>query len=208
MKIILAAATAAALCAASGAAQAQAAPTGVYGSLGYADAHSDGVDLGVIQGRLGYRIIPTPGSRAEGAFGVRKDDVTVAGVTGRAKLEHEFAVYGVGFLPLSDKADLLARVGYGNTKVKVSALGTSARTTATAGTSASAASTTSTARTASASTTPARSSPRTTPATPTSIRSPIRGGSRRPTAPAAAGSPSLQAAAASESPPRPGRAFS
>ena len=126
MKIILAAASAAALCALSGAALAQTAPTGVYGGLGYADVHSDNVDLGAIQGRLGYRIMPYAGIEGEAAFGVKKDDVTVAGVTGRAKLEHEAAIYGVGFLPLSDKADLLARVGYGNTKVKVSALGSSA----------------------------------------------------------------------------------
>jgi outer membrane immunogenic protein len=127
MKIIFAAASAAiAVCAVSGVAQAQTAPVGVYGTLGYADAHTDDVDLGVIQGRLGYRIMPYAGVEGEGAFGVKKDDVTVAGVTGRAKLEHEVAIYGVGFLPLSDKADLLARVGYGNTKVKVSALGSSA----------------------------------------------------------------------------------
>ncbi len=128
MKIILAAASAAAaLCAVSGAAQAQvAAPVGVYGTLGYANAHTDGVDLGAIQGRLGYRIMPYAGVEGEAAFGVKKDDVSAGGVTGRAKLEHEVAIYGVGFLPLSDKADLLARVGYGNTKVKVSALGSSA----------------------------------------------------------------------------------
>ena len=128
MKFILTAVSAAAaLCALSGVAQAQtAAPTGVYGTLGYADAHSDNVDLGAIQGRLGYRIMPYAGIEGEAAFGVKKDDVTVGGVTGRAKLEHEVAIYGVGFLPLSDKADLLARVGYGNTKVKVSALGSSA----------------------------------------------------------------------------------
>jgi outer membrane immunogenic protein len=133
MKIILAAATAAAtFCAISGVAQAQTAPagatapTGVYGTLGYADAHSDGIDLGVLEGRLGYRIMPYAGIEGEAAFGVKNDDVTAAGVTGRAKLDHEVAIYGVGFLPLSDKADLLARVGYGNTKVKVSALGQSA----------------------------------------------------------------------------------
>lgn len=127
MKIIFAAASAAAaVCAVSGVAQAQTAPVGVYGTLGYANAHTDDVDLGAIQGRLGYRIMPYAGIEGEAAFGVKKDDVTAAGVTGRAKLEHEAAIYGVGFLPLSDKADLLARVGYGNTKVKVSALGSSA----------------------------------------------------------------------------------
>ena len=127
MKNLIAAASAvAALCVLPGLAQAQTAPVGVYGTVGYADVHSSNVDLGVIQGRLGYRFMPYLGVEGEAAFGVKNDDVTVAGVTGHAKLEHEFAAYGVGFLPLSPNTDLLARVGYGNTKVKVSALGTSA----------------------------------------------------------------------------------
>jgi hypothetical protein len=127
MKTLIAAASAAALCALAGAAQAQtAAPVGVYGSIGYSNTHSDNVDLGAIQGRLGYRIMPYAGIEGEVAVGVKKDDVSVAGVTGRAKLKHEAAIYGVGFLPLSDQTDLFARVGYGNTKVKVSALGSSA----------------------------------------------------------------------------------
>ena len=127
MKTLIATASAvAALCALPALAQAQTAPTGVYGTVGYADAHTSDVDLGVIQGRLGYRIMPYAGVEGELAAGVKKDDVTAGGVTGRAKLEHEAAIYGVGFLPLSDKTDLFARVGYGNTKVKVSALGTSA----------------------------------------------------------------------------------
>jgi hypothetical protein len=127
MKILITAAAAAALCGLAGAAQAQtAAPVGVYGAVGYSNTHSDNVDLGAIQGRLGYRIMPFAGVEGELAVGVKKDDVSVAGVTGRAKLKHEAAIYGVGFLPLSDKTDLFARVGYGNTKVKVSALGSSA----------------------------------------------------------------------------------
>ena len=125
MKIIFAAASVAtALCAVSGVAQAQTAPTGVYGALGYADAHSNSSDLGVIQGRLGYRIMPYAGVEGEAAFGVKKDDVDVltglGDINGRAELKHEFAAYGVGFLPVSPNADLLARVGYGTTRVRVS----------------------------------------------------------------------------------------
>jgi outer membrane immunogenic protein len=127
MKILfVAAASVVALCAVPALAQAQTIPAGVYGSLGYADTHADNVDLGVIQGRLGYRIMPYAGIEGEAAFGIKKDDVTVAGVTGRAKLDRQVAIYGVGYLPLSPNTDLFARVGYGNTKVKVSALGSSA----------------------------------------------------------------------------------
>jgi hypothetical protein len=127
MKTLIAvASSAAALCVLPSLAQAQAAPTGVYGAIGYADHHSPNTDLGAIQGRLGYRFMPYAGVEGEAAFGVKKDDIRIGGVNGRAKLEHQAAIYGVGFLPLSDKTDLLARVGYGNTKVKVSALGSSA----------------------------------------------------------------------------------
>jgi len=126
MKTLIATASAvAALCALPALAQAQAqtAPTGVYGTLGYTDAHSNHTDLGAIQGRLGYRIMPYAGVEGEVAFGVKKDDVDVAtalgNINGRAELKHEAAIYGVGFLPLSDKTDILARVGYGNSRVRV-----------------------------------------------------------------------------------------
>jgi outer membrane immunogenic protein len=107
-------------------ASAQTANTGVYGTLGYADAHGSDVDLGTIQGRLGYRFNDWLGVEGEVAGGVKSDDVsTTVGtstVTGKAKIDHQEAIYGVGFLPLSPNWDLLGRVGYGNTKVKVSDL--------------------------------------------------------------------------------------
>jgi opacity protein-like surface antigen len=126
MKTLIATASAAAaFCVMPALAQAQEAPTGVYGTLGYADAHSNSSDLGVIQGRLGYRVMPYAGVEGEAAFGVKKDDVDVStalgDINGRAELKHEFAAYGVGFLPVSPNADLLARVGYGTSRVKVSA---------------------------------------------------------------------------------------
>jgi opacity protein-like surface antigen len=107
-------------------ASAQTANTGVYGTLGYADAHGSGVDLGTVQGRLGYRFNDWLGVEGEVAGGVKSDDVsTTVGtstVTGKAKIDHQEAIYGVGFLPLSPNWDLLGRIGYGNTKVKVSDL--------------------------------------------------------------------------------------
>jgi len=125
MKILIAAAVAG-LCALPAAALAQtAAPTGVYGTLGYADAHTDGVDLGAIQGRLGWRFNNWLGLEGEFAGGVKsdKETTTVNGVTVNSKvtLKDEEAIYGVGFLPLSNDFDLLARVGYGHTSAKASA---------------------------------------------------------------------------------------
>jgi hypothetical protein len=101
-------------------------PTTVYGSLGYSQARSDGVDLGAVQGRLGARLGQHLGAEAELAGGVSDDKTYVAGVPVDVEMKHQAAVYGVGFLPVTPKADLYARVGYGETKVKASAGGASA----------------------------------------------------------------------------------
>lgn len=111
-------------------AQAAAPSTGVYANLGYAATNSSDVDLGAIQGRLGFRFNNWLGIEGELAGGVKGDHFDVpTGVatppTVRAdvKLRHQEAIYGVGFLPVSPQWDLLARIGYGNQKVKVSAPG-------------------------------------------------------------------------------------
>jgi outer membrane immunogenic protein len=117
MKIIIAAASAAAaLCAVSGVAQAQTAPVGVYGGIGYASTNPNKGDanLGAIQARLGYRFMPWVGVEGELAVGVNDDSAGAFNV----KEKHSEAIYGVGFLPISPNADLLARVGYGTTKFK------------------------------------------------------------------------------------------
>lgn len=125
MKLIYAAASAAVLAAAIPAiASAQAAPaTRFYGNLGYADTHGGDVDLGTIQGRLGYRFNPWLGVEGELAAGVKSDDVSAtvggANVTGKAKIDHQEALYGVGFLPLNPNWEVLGRVGYGHTEGKV-----------------------------------------------------------------------------------------
>ena len=125
MKILIAAASAA-VCLLPAAALAQtAAPTGVYGTLGYSDAHTGGVDLGAIEGRLGWRFNNWLGVEGELAGGVKSDKstTTVGGVTvdTKVKLKDAEAIYGVGFLPLSNNFDLLARVGYGHSSAKATA---------------------------------------------------------------------------------------
>ena len=130
MKLLIAAACAASILPAAALAQA-AAPTGAYGSIGYADAHTSGVDLGAIQGRLGWRFNNWLGVEGELGAGVVSDKSTqtVGGTTvnTKVKLNDQEAIYGVGFLPLSNNFDLLARVGYGhqNAKVTASAVGVS-----------------------------------------------------------------------------------
>ena len=122
--LIAVAATAAAILAAPASASAQSAS--FYGSLGYANASADGIDLGAIQGRLGARFGQYLGVEGEAAAGVKKDSVAIGAVNVNLKLKHQIAIYGVGYLPVNPQFDLLARVGYGNTKLEASALGASA----------------------------------------------------------------------------------
>lgn len=125
MKTLLAAASVAAIVGLAPA-MAQAQTTGVYGSVGYAQASGDDVNLGVLGGRVGYRFSNWLGVEGELGFGVKDDTVNVAGVPVDVELEHTEAIYGVGFIPVSDKTDLIARIGYGNTELKGSAGGFSA----------------------------------------------------------------------------------
>lgn len=89
----------------------------VYGSLGYSiyDTDIGGADLGAVQGRLGARFHRNFGIEGEAAFGV--DDDTIGGVD--VGLNHSLAIYGVGFLPVSENLDLIARAGVGTTDVEV-----------------------------------------------------------------------------------------
>jgi opacity protein-like surface antigen len=91
-----------------------------YGNLGYSAVDSDDVTLGAITGRLGARFHQNFGVEGEAAFGVDDDSFRVGTVNAKAKLKHEFAAYGVGFLPINEKFELLARLGYGTSKVRVS----------------------------------------------------------------------------------------
>ena len=69
--------------------------------------------------------MPYLGVEGELATGLESDNDTIGGVDVNAKLKHEAAGYVVGFLPVSPNTDLLARVGYGTTKVRARAAGVS-----------------------------------------------------------------------------------
>jgi hypothetical protein len=103
----------------SGQAQAQDAPlTGLYANLGYANLDLDWTpDSSALQGRLGYRFNTWLGVEGEIAGGLKKQERSLLNY----KVDHSEAIYGVGFLPLSPKWDLIGRIGYGHTKVTVSA---------------------------------------------------------------------------------------
>ncbi|HEY8005190.1 MAG TPA: porin family protein [Phenylobacterium sp.] len=129
MKVLITAAAATALVALlPAAASAQTATTGTtfYGTLGYADTDLDHINLGAIQGRIGARFGQYFGVEGEVSGGVKDDKVNVGGTDVKVKLDHQEAIYGVGFLPVSPNLDLLARVGYGHTQGSGSVSGVSA----------------------------------------------------------------------------------
>ncbi|WP_374570036.1 porin family protein [Phenylobacterium sp.] len=95
-----------------------------YGSVGYSQGSYDsGADLGAIQGRLGARFGKYLGAEGEIGLGARNDDTWLAGTKVHESQLAQGAVYGVGFLPVAPNADLYARVGYGDTKLKTKAAG-------------------------------------------------------------------------------------
>lgn len=129
MKVLITAAAATALAAllpAAASAQTATSGTSFYGTLGYADTDLDPVNLGAIQGRIGARFGQNFGVEGELSAGVKDDKVNVAGTDVKVKLDHQEAIYGVGFLPISPNFDLLARIGYGHTQGSGSVSGVSA----------------------------------------------------------------------------------
>lgn len=120
--LLTAAAAAATLTAGAAAAQSWQAPQ-TYGTIGYTQLDASDANLGAITGRFGAKVSPYFGGEAEASFGVVDDDFDVGGVTGSIEHEWDAAVYGVGFVPLSDRVELFGRLGYGTTEVKADAAG-------------------------------------------------------------------------------------
>jgi hypothetical protein len=124
--VLAATAAASALAFAMPAAAQDEAVTGAYGNLGYSFVDGgDSAQFGAVGARIGYRFHTYFGAEAEGAIGVDGDRATFGAVTIKTELKHSVAAYGVGFLPVSPNFDLLARVGYGSSKVKASSAGVS-----------------------------------------------------------------------------------
>lgn len=99
--------------------------TGAYANLDAGIFDGGQPDLGIIQGRLGYRFNNWLGVEGEAATGIKGDTDDIGGIDVNTKLKHEFAGYAVGFAPIGPNTDLLARVGYGSTKIRTRALGVS-----------------------------------------------------------------------------------
>jgi hypothetical protein len=113
MKLKLALLAAVASLAAPAVMTASAQATGLYASGGYAnynfDAPGGDVNLGGIQGRLGYGFHPNFAVEGEATVGVKDD--------GGNELNNELGVYAVGKLPVTSNLELLARVGASRTEI-------------------------------------------------------------------------------------------
>jgi opacity protein-like surface antigen len=114
------------------AAQAQdtaASNVGAYVNLGLAHADAGTPNYEIVGARLGYRFTPHLGVEGEAATGLQGytfRDIGSPGLDVKTKIEHQFAAYGVGFLPIGPNTELLARIGYGTTKISGKAAGFSA----------------------------------------------------------------------------------
>ena len=124
MKAYLVAATmaVAAFAAAPGLAQSEAPDNlSVYATLGYThvttganDGDDDDFRFGTATARIGLRIRRYLGVEGEVGLGLRGDQQAAPAGTIEVDLATQYAVYAVGFLPVTPDADLFARVGYGS----------------------------------------------------------------------------------------------
>ena len=91
-----------------------------YATVGYTsfDAKDSGVNIGAITGRAGVQLHPNFAAEGELSFGVQDDDVREMGVDVNIKHRFDVAAYGVAILPLGERAQLFARLGFGHTEIE------------------------------------------------------------------------------------------
>lgn len=90
--------------AASAGMTAQAQEANIYINGGYTQFDGNNVDLGALTGRLGVGFGPNFGVEGEASFGVDDD--------GGVELDNEIGLFGFGKIPVSDRVELFARLGY------------------------------------------------------------------------------------------------
>jgi opacity protein-like surface antigen len=93
-----------------------------YGTLG-ANLYDVDSDLYGLQGRLGWQSKSIFGAEVEGSFGFDKDDAIIDAGTGpiavEAGIKSQLAGFGVARLPVSERFNILGRVGYHNTEFEI-----------------------------------------------------------------------------------------
>lgn len=104
------------------AAPAVAQSSGWYGDVGYQffEVDESGVeaDLGNITGHVGYNITPNLAVEGEAGFGVKDEDVTVAGTTAEVGLNYLVGAYGRVQAPISPNLTVFARAGLVNAELE------------------------------------------------------------------------------------------
>lgn len=64
----------------------------------------------------------------EAGIGVEDDDIEVSiNGSGVIELKHDVAAYAIAFLPLGDRFEAFARIGYGTSKIEASVAGVTVR---------------------------------------------------------------------------------
>lgn len=121
MRILLLAAACAGLAATPVMAQ-SGEPSRFYGAIGYGQLSGSAYDFDVATARLGARLNRYFGVEGEASLGLSEEsfDVSIGGASGTIEHRYDAAAYAVGFLPLNDRLELFARVGYGTSEVKAS----------------------------------------------------------------------------------------
>lgn len=112
MKFLAIGVAMAALVAIATPASAQTGDTGFYAGLGGTWYSADDVDVTGATARAGYRFHPNFGVEGEASVGIEGDEAEFLGTPVDVDLDNQYGAYAVGFLPLSDRFELLGRVGW------------------------------------------------------------------------------------------------
>jgi outer membrane immunogenic protein len=112
MKFLAIGVAMAALVAVATPASAQSGETGAYVGVGGTWFSADDVDVTAATGRVGYRFHPNFGVEGEASFGIEGDEADALGTPVDVDLDSQYGAYAVGFLPITQRFELLGRVGW------------------------------------------------------------------------------------------------
>lgn len=112
MKFLVIGVAMAALVAVATPVSAQTGQTGPYAGLGGTWYSADDVDVTGATARAGYRFHPNFGVEGEASFGIEGDEAEFLGTPVDVDLDSQYGAYAVGYLPLTERVELLGRVGW------------------------------------------------------------------------------------------------
>lgn len=98
-----------------------------YGSLGYAEDFRKGADLGAADVKFGAKFNPYLGAEGELDVGTNSDVATHLSSPVSERINYAVAAYGVAYLPVTQRFNLLARVGVGETRFNLNNNGVAGR---------------------------------------------------------------------------------